>query len=198
MLIPVTSTNRINDLRGLPVLAIDMGFSGKTASCGLAFRNQHGSAIEPKNYKFNDCALRAAEILASNMNSVMILEAPLSAAFNSDGNPQSRGDFEAAPKPRWWSIGPGAAISLAAMYFLRELCQRVPNDIRCNLVEGFVTGVESGNHADVAESLLNNLWNLDAAKWHQPNGSTLVSILDWIEPSSGPHACPIVLIPASR
>ena len=195
MLIPVTTANQLEELHGLPVLAIDLGFSGKTASCGLAFCNPQGALIESSNYKFYDCALKAAELLAANKNSVMILEAPLSAAFNNAGNPQPRGDFEAIPKPRWWSIGPGATMSLAAMYFLKEICQRVPKEISCNLIEGYVTGDESGNHADVAESLLNNLWSAGPSNWHQPNGSTLVSILDWIEPSERPNGSPIILSP---
>jgi hypothetical protein len=198
MLIPVSATNQLADLRNLPVVAIDLGFSGSMASCGLAFRKSRGTEIELKNYQYNACIQKTAELIASNVNSVLILEAPLSAAFNSKGNPQSRGDFEGKPKPRWWSLGAGAVMSLAALYFLKELCQLVDKDTCCNLIEGFVTGEDSVDHAEVAKSLLNNFLNSKPTCWHQPKAPSIISILDWIEPSLRPHASPIVLMPVTR
>jgi len=198
MLIPVSATSQLSNLRDLPVVAIDLGFSGSKASCGLAFRESQGTDVVPKNYRFDACVKKAADLIASHKDSVLILEAPLSASFNADGNPQSRGDFEGIPKPRWWSLRAGAAMALAAQYFLKSLSQRIPKDVRCNLIEGFVTGADSGNDADVATSLLNSLSNIKKTNWHQPQGALLVSILDWIEPKASPHACPIILTPFPR
>jgi len=198
MLIPISSISQLANLRDLPVLAIDLGFSGSKASCGLAFRESQGADVVPQNYRFDACVKKAAELFASHKDSVLILEAPLSAAFNSKGNPQSRGDFEGMPKPRWWSLRAGAAMALAAQYFLKDLSQRIPKDVRCNLIEGFITGENSGNDADVAASLLSSLSSVKETNWHQPQGSLIISILDWIDPSTSPHACPIVLTPFPR
>lgn len=198
MIIPISTVSQLTNLCELPVLAIDLGFSGSKASCGLAFRKSQGDAIKSENYRFDACVKKAAELISPHKDSVLILEAPLSSSFNSEGNPQSRGDFESKPKARWWSISPGSTMALAAQYFLKNLSQRIPKDVRCNLIEGFVTGEDSGNDADVAAALLSSLSSIKKANWHQPHGSSLISILDWIEPTSSSHACPIVLTPFPR
>jgi len=187
--------DQLANLRDIPLIAIDMGFSGSKKSCGLAFRKSKGGAVELDNYRFNACVKKAAELISSHKDSVLIIEAPLSASFNSDGNPQSRGDFESKPKVRWWSISPGSTMALAAQYFLKDLSQRIPKDARCHLIEGFVTGADSGDDADVAAALLDALSSIIKTDWHQPQGLSLISILDWIEPASSKHGCPIVFTP---
>ena len=197
MFSPVISFADIPPLSSLPALAIDMGFSGDRPTCGIAFRAQGSREVARKRLQFGECVDFTSKTLASVSEAVLIVEAPLSAAFDRRGNPQARGAFEANPKPCWWSAGPGAAMALAAQYFLRALPGAGAGGQKCHLIEGFVTGVDSGDHAEVAERLIDGLSAPRQAEWHQPTGGRVVSILDWLDPSTA-HAIPVVLRPVNR
>ncbi len=195
VLLPVSAESQLAALGKLPVIAVDMGFSGKTASCGYAFRAAANGSVESENKKFHDC-LSAVVTQFQNMGeAVLILEAPLSSAFDRLGNPQPRGDFERYPKPRWWSLGPGASMSLAAMHFLKRFVEAVPELTKCHLIEGFVVGADSGHDADVAEALINAFTGVQRCAWQPPAASQLMSVIEWVVPFSSGCASPIVLIP---
>ncbi len=195
MLIPVTDIDEQKNLMTLPVVAIDLGFSGEKRSCGFATRVNFSSEI-PKNIRFDECILRTANFINMHPESVLIIEAPLSAAFNTKGNPQSRGSFESEPRVRWWSIGAGAAMALAAQYFLKGLTAKLPSNARCHLIEGFVSGADSGKDSDVAKRLIDAFCGFHSSTYQLPQGASVISVLDWIEPNVT-HTSPIVLIPAS-
>lgn len=195
VLLPVTAEDELAALGQLPVIAVDMGFSGKTASCGYAFRAAANCAIESENKKFHDCLAAAVKQFQNVGEAILILEAPLSSAFDRLGNPQPRGDFERHPKPRWWSLGPGASMSLAAMYFLKRFVKAVPAHTKCHLIEGFVVGADSGHDADVAEALISAFSGVQNSSWQPPAAPQLMSVIDWLVPGSSGHASPIVLIP---
>ncbi len=196
MLIPVANLDALRPLQALPVVAIDLGFSRDQRSCGFAFREPESTSIKSTNLRYQECVKTTAETLRAFAQSVLIIEAPLSGAFDAKGNPQSRGAFEGAPKPRWWSLRAGAAMALAAQYFLRDFCKLASTNSKYFLIEGFVSGVDSGNHIDVAERLLGALDSAKGASWQQPQGASLTSIVDWIQPGTA-HPSPIVLIPIS-
>jgi hypothetical protein len=195
VLLPVTAESQLVALGQLPVVAVDMGFSGKTASCGYAFRAASIGAIDSENKKFHDCLAAVVKQFQSVGEAVLILEAPLSSAFDRLGNPQPRGDFERHPKPRWWSLGPGASMSLAAMYFLKRFVEAVPAHTKCHLIEGFVVGADSGHDADVAEALIDSFAGVQRCAWQAPAAPQLMSVIDWVIPGASGHASPIVLIP---
>jgi len=195
VLISVSSQAQLDTLRRLPIIAVDMGFSSRTASCGYAFRSGHSSQTVSGNKKFNECLRAVATQISDCKELLLILEAPLSAAFDQPGNPQPRGEFERAPKPRWWSLGAGAAMSLAAMYFLQGIVKTVSAECRCHLIEGFVVGADSGNDADVAETLISCCAGERECSWKSPQSPKLVSVINWVEPHASPAPAPIVLIP---
>lgn len=195
VLLPVTAENQLAALGQLPIVAVDMGFSGKTASCGYAFRAVANGPIESENKKFHDCLATVVKQFQNVGEAILILEAPLSSAFDRLGNPQPRGEFERHPKPRWWSLGPGASMSLAAMYFLKRFVEAVPAQTKCHLIEGFVVGADSGHDADVAEALINAFSGVQNSSWQPPAAPQLMSVIDWLVPGSSGHASPIVLIP---
>jgi hypothetical protein len=195
VLLPVTAENQLAAVGQLPIVAVDMGFSGKTASCGYAFRAVANGPIESENKKFHDCLATVVKQFQNVGEAVLILEAPLSSAFDRLGNPQPRGDFERHPKPRWWSLGPGASMSLAAMYFLKRFVEAVPAHTKCHLIEGFVVGADSGHDADVAEALINAFSGVQNCSWQAPAAPQLMSVIDWLVLGSSGHASPIVLIP---
>ena len=195
VLLPVTAEAQLAALGQLPVIAVDMGFSGKTASCGYAFRATANGTIESENKRFHDCLAAVVSQFENLGEAILILEAPLSSAFDRLGNPQPRGDFERHPKPRWWSLGPGASMSLAAMYFLKRFVEAVPAHTKCHLIEGFVVGADSGHDADVAEALIDSFAGVQRCAWQAPAAPQLMSVIDWLVPGSSGHASPIVLIP---
>ena len=86
-LIPVTDADAAKNLKGLPFLAIDLGFAQKAKSCGLSEEWKpvtFGKALE----------LAAAWVPPVDCQAILILEAPLSASFDSNWNPTPRGNFE--------------------------------------------------------------------------------------------------------
>lgn len=195
MLIPVPTHDHFLNLGSLPTLAVDMGFSGKSASSGYAYRAAGDQQICSENKTFADCLQAVAKQIGQVGDLLLIIEAPLSAAFDRKGNPQPRGAFESKPKPRWWSLGPGAAMSLAAMHFLKRLAIEIPTSSRCYLVEGYVVGINSGRDADVAEALIQSACSERKCSWQEPQGAQLVSVIDWVQPGTPGAMSPIVLIP---
>src|SRR5258706_153637 len=183
MFVPVTTLAAVAPLSGLAALGIDLGFSGSRPTCGVAYRAQGSSQVVRERLRFGECVGFSAKTLAGISEAVLIIEAPLSAAFDAQGNPQARGAFETDPKPRWWSIGPGAAMALAAQYFLRALDRAAAGKATHHLIEGFVTGADSGDDAEVAACLVEGVASPDKAAWHQPAGDRVVSILDWLDPA---------------
>lgn len=196
MFVPVTTAMPIEPLRAMAAVAIDLGFSGSQPTCGVAMRSPAMHDFKSQKVRFGESIGLVAGHLKRFSKTVMIIEAPLSAAFDEQGNPRPRGEFEAKPKPHWWSIGPGAVMALAAQYFLRELRLVAPVG-NCFLVEGFVTGEDSGDDGEVANALLNGFVVPGRAVWHTPQGTRLVSVLDWLDDSSV-HSSPLVLVPAKQ
>jgi hypothetical protein len=195
MLIPVSTRDEFRLLGDLPMLAVDMGFSGKSASSGYAYRATGDQQTSSENKTFAGCLQALAGQIDQVGDVLLIIEAPLSAAFDHKGNPQSRGAFESSPKPRWWSLGPGAVMSLAAMHFLKRLASQMPATRKCYLVEGYVVGVNSGHDADVAEALIQSARAERQCSWQEPKGQQLVSVIDWVQPDTSGAPSPIVLIP---
>ncbi len=145
------------------VLAVDLGFSRSRKTCGLAWRNGRSGQTETDKSRFGECADKVCGLLKTDPNAVLIVEAPLSGLFDKDGNPRGRDDFEQpAPKTiRYWYSGPGAAMCLAATFFLQKLSRRLhekPVDARPDhviLYEGFITSQSKPtNHLKDAKRLL--------------------------------------------
>lgn len=176
-IISVCSEEKVKKLqdRNLPVLAIDLGFGAAARSCGI-------SGVE-NGMTYAGAMKRTADWLAENASGevVLILEAPLSAAFQN-GNPRARAPFEKTdsngnPSDRRWHIGAGGAMALAAIHFLSSLHALKPSvDVTVWLVEGFVSRYEEGErpaHAQVAEALARvwskAAWQTDQSLLHVIN-----------------------------
>src|SRR5579862_5910591 len=96
---------------------LDIGFS-KGRTCGIAFGDE-----EPVKASFAEAVrelLRRIPGLWPEVN--LVIEAPLSAAFDSLGNPTGRSiERESDGRTRYWYIGAGCVVMTAAMYLLRSL-----------------------------------------------------------------------------
>lgn len=192
--LPVSSKAEASALLGSPLLAVDMGISGSSKSCGVAQMMSAGP-IGQKHY-FSDAIRTVADFFRSHKGGVLILEAPLSAAFDKDGNPCARGDFEKVGKPRWWNLRAGASMALASLHFCHRLRELLPQDIGIQLVEGFVVGQDSVDHDIVAARLAEAFHNPEGSNWHVVAGDGhAISILEWL--GAPGTACPIVLAPVS-
>lgn len=134
----------------LPIIAIDLGYSAHTSSCGFT----HSDASESANLQFGACIEATRELIQARGPHILILEAVLSTYHRPDGNPDIRGDFE---KGRGWYYGPGVSTLAGAMRFLQVLDQTLPESIRpIPLVEGFLSYKKSRTeHYDDAQRLLN-------------------------------------------
>jgi len=196
-LLPVISEQEARQFKKLPVVAVDLGFSGNERSTGVAWTLP--SQSDAKKHQFGEAVAAVVEKCRSLAEITLILEAPLSAAFDALGNPRPRGNFEREPKSRWWSVGPGASTALSALFFLRQLhCELKTANVTIHLVEGFVSGDDSGDHAKVAAALRDGFQGKKNCEWHSvTEEGSVISALDWLECES-PHKPPVILQPVTR
>ncbi len=191
MIVSLASADQATATRGMPCMAVDLGFSGTSRSCGFASSDGQG-LLSPVKRTFRECVDDVVAHVRRHGDGVLIIEAPLSACFNARGNPCARGPFGQATRPRWWSLGAGATMALAAQYFLRFVQEHL-GDRRLHLIEGFVVGQDSRAHETVASQLLAGFSGHHAAAWYQPHAGA-VSILDWLGYVPG-QPCPVILAP---
>ncbi|MFT5623502.1 MAG: hypothetical protein ACI9FZ_001439 [Bacteroidia bacterium] len=117
----------------LPLLAVDLGYSARSKSCGVAWSG--GAVVQ--SLEFGECIEAVAQQLSRVGRHTLILEAVLSTYHTIEGNPTIRGEFE---KGRGWYHGPGVTTFAAALRFVSELNRVLPNDLRpIPLVEGFLS-----------------------------------------------------------
>lgn len=113
---------------------LDIGFSNQTRSCGLLF----GDAA-PTKVQFGYARQRIIERLRESSSPVnLVIEAPLSICFDSNGNPKGRRIEKEGKKNRYWYTGPGCAVMVAAMYLIRDI-HEAKADVLVRLFEGFVS-----------------------------------------------------------
>jgi hypothetical protein len=133
----------------------DIGFAQRNASCGLV--DGDGGPME---ILFSELGVKLAQLAAATgshgrpLN--LVVEAPLSVAFNVDGNPTGR-SFESRriggrTETRYWYVGLGCCVLVAATYIMRKMVEAEPQgEIR--LFEGFASfkakGKQSSHASDV-------------------------------------------------
>lgn len=138
---------------------VDIGFSSTKKSCGIGICRA-GIWEKPQEIAFGELTETLSDLISSPEHTPLnlVIEAPLSVAFNAQGNPVGR-IFEKhtdSVKTRYWYVGAGSSVLLAAVYLLRSIhnCPSRSRDIR--LFEGFVSfkdGIKSSHAEDV-----NGLW----------------------------------------
>jgi hypothetical protein len=139
---------------------VDVGFS-QNKSCGI---------LEP-NGRLDCFSFADAKNLLADLASVgdaplnLVLEAPLSACFSSDGNPVGRSIERRGQQTRYWHTGIACSVFISAAYMLRAVLERNgQRDVR--LFEGFVSfkekGVKSDHRLDVGR-LRDVVWRVPGA-----------------------------------
>lgn len=114
-------------------LILDIGFSNTKKSCGLLLGDS-----EPEPLQFGEAIWRVVNIAKSETSLNLVIEAPLSVAFDKFGNPKARSIDKKDKQSRPWYVGPGCAVMVATMYLLRKLCDSCP-PAEVRLFEGFVS-----------------------------------------------------------
>ncbi len=107
---------------------------------------------EAKQLRFSDALSEVVRIARDRPLLNLVIEAPLSVAFDKSGNPKARSIEKQGRKTRLWYVGPGCVVLVAAMYLIRKLYDSHPaGDVR--LFEGFVSyksrSVKLGHLRDV-------------------------------------------------
>ena len=137
---------------------LDLGFSAKSRSCGIAVGDER-----PCQVSYGELGHRLLALTRRATRPVnLLIEAPLSVAFtkDKDGNPTGRQIEKRGGDTRYWYVGPGAAMMVAATYLVRQLSDSVPvNEVR--LFEGFASFKGKGSrssHVDDVCALRDVVW----------------------------------------
>lgn len=140
-----------------PLIVLDIGYSERAKSCGLAWTGQRASV----QLRFGEAVAEVAKLVVALGEPVLALEAPLSTFHNSLGNPAIRGDFETG---RGWYWGPGAVALIAARRFLEELAHSLASGRQVLLAEAFLSNKrQRSRHSTDASTILDHFWHKKAA-----------------------------------
>jgi hypothetical protein len=138
--------------RRLPIIAVDIGYSAKVPSCGIAWTGRE----RPICLQFGKAIGRVAELCVTFEQPVLVIEAALSTFHRQSGNPDIRGRFEVG---RGWYWGPGAVSTIAAARFLRELARLLPIGKRILLGEAFLSNKsDRTRHEADAAQIAKDFW----------------------------------------
>ena len=124
-------------------IILDIGFSSQAKSCGLLHGKQNPCSVTFGNAK-NEI-IKAIRSSKSRVN--LVVEAPLSVHFDPQGNPKGRTCEKEGAQTRYWYVGPGSVVMVAAMYLIRAIFELKPK-VPVRLFEGFVSFRNSGSHSD--------------------------------------------------
>lgn len=139
-------------LKRLPIIAVDIGYSAKAASCGVAWTGHE----TPLRLQFGKAIARVAELCVTFERPVLVVEAALSTFHRKNGNPDIRGQFEVG---RGWYWGPGAVSVIAAARLLRELASLLPKSKRILLGEAFLSNKsDRTKHEADAAQIVQDFW----------------------------------------
>ena len=141
---------------------VDIGFSKRKRSSGIAVGDQN-----PEQVRFRDLSKRIAQALHAGKGPAnLLIEAPLSVAFDRAGNPTPRSIERQGDKRRDWYSGAGPTVLLAAMHLLRSLADEAPQrPIR--LIEGFLSFKmprTRSSHAEDVARLRDVAWRIPGAR----------------------------------
>jgi hypothetical protein len=128
---------------------IDIGFANNARSCGLLFESE-----SPVEVQFSEAVHQICRYISVQSGPVnLLIEAPLSVAFDHRGNPKGRSVEKQNRNTRYWYVGLGCSVMVAALYLVKAVIQTKPNaDVR--LFEGFVSYKEAMKKANHCQDVL--------------------------------------------
>lgn len=139
-------------------LFADLGFARQAKTCGFLRGDGRAEAVTFAVLR-GRLVSAATEAGAGPLN--LLLEAPLSVAFTKDGNPTGRSMEKRPEGTRFWYLGLGCAVLVAATYLLKAIASaEVRREIR--LFEGFVSfkpKAARSSHTDDVIHLRDVVWH---------------------------------------
>ena len=175
-------------------IALDLGFSAKRQTCGLASTDKP----EGELCRFAEAVKKVGCFCSVKPTAALIIEAPLSCFFDDDevGNPVHREFERQGCETRYWYVGAGATTCLAAVFFLRKLRQCLSTSKAVITVfEGFGTFKKSRtSHAEDAKELLNKFREGSVIAVEAPETVVAVSVLDLADGGTGSASPAVVRI----
>jgi hypothetical protein len=141
---------------------VDIGFASEKRSCGILVDDGDARALT-----FSDLQAELAALCTDGSSPLnLVIEAPLSVAFGSNGNPAGRSVEKRGGQSRYWYVGLGCSVLVATTYLLRSIVELPPSrEIR--LFEGLVSFKSKGipsSHTDDVMALREVAWSLNATK----------------------------------
>jgi hypothetical protein len=139
-------------------LYVDVGFSSERKSCGVLADDDAPKVLTFAEASDRIIAAAALPEAANTPNKAtlnLLIEAPLSVAFNKRGNPTERIFERLKERQRYWYVGGGCVVMTAAMYLRRALHDSKPRR-KVRLFEGFVSFKPKGqatSHREDVEAL---------------------------------------------
>ncbi|MDP2833926.1 MAG: hypothetical protein Q8Q28_11680 [Pseudomonadota bacterium] len=129
---------------------VDLGFAQAVKSCGLLVGDG-----EPKEVSFSQLRTEILDIVAADGKPLnLLIEAPLSVAFNENGNPTGRRVERRKNQTRYWYVGLGCSVLVAATYLLRAVHDaQSKREIR--LFEGLASFKPKGARSSHSNDVLN-------------------------------------------
>lgn len=145
--------------KNLPLVAIDLGYSATSPSCGLAW-----TGYEPAiKLQFGAAIRKVKELIWENDIQLIVLEAVLSTFHKSNGNPDIRGEFE---RGRGWYHGAGVLTYASALQFIKMLA----NDLKSKQVyiaEAFLSNKgRKTSHTEDALLIRDLFWDIHPVELH--------------------------------
>src|SRR5262249_31144130 len=100
----------------------DLGFASKAKSCGLLVGDDEARVLTFSELRNELVNLAKSSTAPLNL----LLEAPLSVSFGASGNPVGRSVEVRDGKSRYWYVGLGCGVLVAATYLLRAVYEARP------------------------------------------------------------------------
>ncbi len=138
---------------------VDVGFAQKTRSTAILVDDE-----DPHSCTFSELRVELVKLATRSTSPLnLVIEAPLSAAFTSAGNPAGRVMEKSAAGHRYWYAGMGCQITVASAYLLRSIIDsKAVRSVR--LFEAFVsfkqrTKRTGDSHALDVRAMRDVVWN---------------------------------------
>lgn len=128
-------------------IVLDVGFAKSgTRSSGLGFGSD-----TPVELTYSDARTAIIEYAARSANPInFVVEAPLSIAFDANGNPVGRSFEKRGASTRYWYSGLAASISIASMHLIHAIASARSGQL-VRLFEGFATFKPKGKSNHIAD-----------------------------------------------
>lgn len=176
---------------------VDLGFSAKGRTCGFLHVPSNASSeadTSATEMQYGDMKKALVDLVKCGGQPLhIVLEAPLSAAFQPNGNPLGRSVELENSKHRYWYESLGCSVLLASLYLIKALVDAHPaREVR--LFEGFVSfkSKTKSNHAADVLALKTAIWSGRSEAFSNPvpllgnSGSVVTSTLELLGLGCGP------------